>query len=750
MTELLSSKVIIGEEEPNIKSFPTLPTAVLGIQGIAERGPIAQRTLVSSYEEFERVFGSFVSGRELALAVRAFFLNGGRECWVARTCHFSDYRDATTALATKGAVTLQTGTTAPAPASIEGTISSPWPLNPSDTLIGSVGGAADQTATVLATAASVECATAETYALTTGWTLTVKIDGGLVKTIAFLTAEFVDIANATAEEVAAVINAKLPGAFAIASSSGTKVTITSDRRGTGSKVEVTGGTANAAFGFSTSEVVGTGNVVDVGAVSAAELKLIIEAAWTSNGGVVVSQTSGLKLKITTVATGGAASVQIRAASTADSLLGFSDFTLHTGSSGAAVDTLKAEGKTAGAYANNHKIRVVNASNGESGEFNLQVLKGTTVVESFANLTMDSTKTRYAELVLNDADAGSILFAFEDLLAGGSAAQRRPGNTSGATMTTLGDDGLTGLDVWDFIGDKSAGNGLYVFDTSDEISILACPDWTGTAFHAALVEYSRSDKQGLVFAILDPPAGYTAAQIKTYKETLEGELGLEYAALYWPRLLILNPSKVVYGEDPNITVCPSGYVAGIMARNDSQATEGPFYQPAGVTAGKPTGVVGLETVEVLLEPKRDLIFPKRVNPITSLKGYGIFVDGARTLKGEGNFPSIGERRGVSHIERLMYSGLQWVRHRNNTPTLRADVEKQVFAELYGWMLKGAFASNDPQTAFFVDCGPGLNPPSLVRAGQLKLRIGLATNTPAEFVIIMVTKDTRALEEELATV
>jgi hypothetical protein len=159
------------------------------------------------------------------------------------------------------------------------------------------------------------------------------------------------------------------------------------------------------------------------------------------------------------------------------------------------------------------------------------------------------------------------------------------------------------------------------------------------------------------------------------------------------------------------------------------------------------VVGLENETVKFESVRDRIFPLRINPISYLRGYGIFVDGARTLKATGNFPSVGERRGVSYVESQLYSGLQWVRHRNNTPTLRRQVYKEVYALLHGWMRRGAFASDDPATAFFVDVSEALNPPSVVRAGQLVVRVGLATNSPAEFIVIRVVKDTRALEAEL---
>jgi len=43
---------------------------------------------------------------------------------------------------------------------------------------------------------------------------------------------------------------------------------------------------------------------------------------------------------------------------------------------------------------------------------------------------------------------------------------------------------------------------------------------------------------------------------------------------------------------------------------------------------------------------------------------------------------------------------------------------------------------------------LNTPAVVFSGRLLARVGLATNKPAEFVIVMFSQDTRALEESLA--
>jgi hypothetical protein len=61
--QLLSSKVVIVEEEPRVRGIPGLPTAVAGMVGITERGPIDQAMLCTSFasvvssSDREDVFG---------------------------------------------------------------------------------------------------------------------------------------------------------------------------------------------------------------------------------------------------------------------------------------------------------------------------------------------------------------------------------------------------------------------------------------------------------------------------------------------------------------------------------------------------------------------------------------------------------------------------------------------------------------------------------------------------------------------
>jgi len=61
-----------------------LRTDITGFVGLAERGPVDTPTPIESWRQFESHFGGFSGIGYLAYAVRGFFENGGRRCWVVR------------------------------------------------------------------------------------------------------------------------------------------------------------------------------------------------------------------------------------------------------------------------------------------------------------------------------------------------------------------------------------------------------------------------------------------------------------------------------------------------------------------------------------------------------------------------------------------------------------------------------------------------------------------------------------------
>jgi hypothetical protein len=742
--QLLSSKITIEEEEPEIRQIENAATSILGLVGITERGPYEPK-LITGVEDYRRYYGGYHASGEIAQAIDGFFGNGGTQCYVQRITHFTDVTDPSTAasVAASLATNLKTSAISATAGAVTGSIAGPWALADTDTLSFSIDGGGSDVATFNCAPADEECANAETYALTDGWTLTLKVNQGPVQTVTFNTSEFVAIGAATAEEVAAVINAEATGIQATVTSGGTKVTITTDRQGTGAYLEITGGTANAALGFATAETQGTGDAVDSAAVTAAEMKTLIEGDVT---GCTVSEAVGGYLTVTSNTTGVGSSVQVEAASTADDELGFDNAT-HSGTATATPDTMSVAAKTHGAYGNSLSIKIEAATSGDADRFNLVVMKGTIALETWSNLSMLDTDNDYVETVVNDANNGSWYITVTDLDAGGTATQDRPANGTFGPMT-LGNDGLSALADTDFVGGSgvSGRTGLRGLDSVHDLRLVAVPGRATSVVQNAVITYCEVTRSGSCFAVLDPPSNLTPEAMITYVETTASLLNLsEYGSIYWPRIEVANPSTTVFGSGETIYVAPSGYVAGVMARKDTSSEKGVYESAAGVEEGVIFNCLGFENNDTELEEKRDLLYPKRINPITTLPGRPRFIDGSRTLKAGGNFPSVSERRGVIFIEQSIKAGLEWARHKNNDEDLREQASASCEQFLITQMNLGAFRSRDPDTAFFVNFGEALNPTSAQFAGKMYGRIGLATQKPAEFIILRFAQDTRAFAE-----
>jgi len=737
--QLLSSKVIVVEEEPAVRGIPSAPTSVAGAVGVTERGPIDRAVLCTSFEEFQQRFGGFTPDSDLALAAMGFFENGGSQLWVVRTVHHTDVGDPSTATALRGQGEL-TASGISTPAEIVSTKTEPFVFHDGDVFSLAVNGAPEVSGVLSASPAGLLSQGSEPFALADGQTLEVAIDTGEPQTITFIAASFMDIAAATAAEVAAAVNVQILGARSGVDAG--RVGIGSDVTGAGSRVEVVGGTANAALGFPAGPVNGTGYAQNIAEVTVAEILSLIDTFAAGYAlPVVAFDAGGGRIGIRTVATGASASLQVGAV-TAD-VFG-TDHDLHTGSDAGTAVVLRLKAKDAGAYSNRVEVEVRAATFGESDRFDLAISEDGTYLESFPSLSMDESDPRYVQAIVNDSRFGSNFVRITD--------QHLPGAlvpSPQVAQLTGGDDGLTGLDDTDFAGSEAGKTGLHALDQVQDLSLLLVPGRATAAVHNAMVAYCEVDRDGTVFAVLDPPANQSATDIVTYVTGTAalGEL-TEFAAIYWPRVLVLNPAKSVFGPGDKLAVPPSGIIAGVYSRTDSGRPGGVYDPPAGIDKGRMFGVLGFETDEVLEEAKRDLVYPKRINPLTTGPGLPRYIDGSHTLKASGNFPYVAERRGVIFIERSLKQGLQFARHKNNTEGLRAQVRRTITAFLLTQMNNGAFRSREPAKAFFVDVSETLNTPSVIFAGKLIARIGLATNKPAEFIVLRISQDTRALEAELA--
>lgn len=743
-SEFLSSKVVVLEEEPQVLSITALPSTVVLCEGITERGEISTPMLTTSSSEYWQYFGGFTADSQVAIFQHCFFLMGGQFLWVNRTCHFTDVTNKTSYTAVKGAQTLNNAGSTATFGSVKCTNPGTWDMRDYDgvshnTLDISVDGAVAVTKTFAGTKGTLtESSVWGAGLLLDGLTTILKVDGGINQVITF--APPLGGVWAAADAIAC-ISAALVGGNADLNVA--NVRITSDSIGTGSTVaHVAGGTADALLLWANPAVNGTGNIHDLGAVTALEVDAAVGATAT------VDINSDGTVTISALVAGAGHSIQIEASSLADTVMGF-DNLLHEGATDAPAPTLTLTGKTPGAYTANLSVVIGAATSLVAAEFNMVVYENGAIRELFPNLTMDATAPRYIETIVNHASYGSNLITATDLLLVLTPTQKRPVNGTYASLVG-GLDGLIGLVDADYLGSATGPTGLYCFDRITSGTVLVIPGATTLALWQGMIQYAEVTREGTLFCVFDPQASRTAVQIVGDTSTiLESS---EYGAMYWPRVKITNPSTSVFGAGDTITIPPCGPVVGRYAAND-RFVGGVYESPAGLGLGGPSGVLGIvvgleddptgdERHQVLDEKWRDYVYPKRINPIVQLEEGPFHIDGGRTLKSTGNWPHVCQRRGMIGIKASTKHALVYFKHRPNNKENRRRVYRSLDKYLEGEMMKGAFETKEKKTAYGIDVSDQLNSAVVRAAGQMKVRIGTKMATPSEFIWETLTADTLA--------
>jgi phage tail sheath protein FI len=288
---------------------------------------------------------------------------------------------------------------------------------------------------------------------------------------------------------------------------------------------------------------------------------------------------------------------------------------------------------------------------------------------------------------------------------------------------------------DYVGDPAERTGFSGLEAVDDVTMVAVPDLMA-AFQAGAIDVetvkavqlaviTHCEMMGDRVAILDPPPGLNAQQIKEWRVD-GGGFDSKYAALYWPWIKTFDPTT-----GTNAFIPPSGHMAGVWARNDD--TRGVHKAPANEVI---RGVTSLETQITKVE--QELLNPIGVNCIRSFPGRGIRVWGARTLSSDAEWRYLNVRRLFNYLEESILQGTQWAVFEPNDPALWARIRRTISAFLTNEWRKGALFGLTPEQAFFVKCDDETNPAEGIDAGQVVCQIGVAPVKPAEFVIFQLSQ------------
>jgi hypothetical protein len=414
------------------------------------------------------------------------------------------------------------------------------------------------------------------------------------------------------------------------------------------------------------------------------------------------------------------------------------------------NTLKVDALYYGARGNDISIKIQDATNGIAGQFDLLVYVDDVLDEWFKNLSMDSASDTYVEDIINTASSRSDWIRVDDQSLVGDEDDKRPKNYTTATDLAGGNDGLAALADADYVGAAAYHTGLYAFNLVEDGDILITPDKaSSTGYQNSAISWCDTEKSGKVLFIAETPASTDSDAAVVIAGALTAS---EYrTGLYWPGIKIANPDKVTYGKADTITIRPCGSIAGRMAKNSINESSKMWTQPGNAYMGWLDGVVGVEDVSVKEPSIRDYVTDYRINPIMEGRradgSYGVWLDDVQLGRGDFNFKSIGEGRGVAYLRKKLEKYLEIHRAQNNTETRRRNVKTDIEAELLQHMEMDAFISRDASEAFYVNTDPdgtGLNNPVVQDDETFKILVAVATARAARLIQLFFTRDARAVE------
>jgi phage tail sheath protein FI len=231
------------------------------------------------------------------------------------------------------------------------------------------------------------------------------------------------------------------------------------------------------------------------------------------------------------------------------------------------------------------------------------------------------------------------------------------------------------------------------------------------------------------AVLDSADGQRISEVRQYRAQLDST----HAALYYPWVRILDPVT-----EQEILLPPSGFVAGIYARNDTD--HGVHKAPANEVVRQ---AIGLEVV--LNKAQQDVLNPEGINCFRFFEGRGFRLWGARTISSDPEWKYVNLRRYFAFLERSIERGTQWAVFESNGPTLWANVRRTIEDFLFNEWKSDHLLGEKPQESYFVRCDRTTMTQNDLDNGRLVCLIGVAPLRPAEFVIFRIgqwTADRRA--------
>jgi len=239
-----------------------------------------------------------------------------------------------------------------------------------------------------------------------------------------------------------------------------------------------------------------------------------------------------------------------------------------------------------------------------------------------------------------------------------------------------------------------------------------------------------ESRGDSFLIIDPNPNLENDTLAITQ--LVGSYGASsYAAVYYGMLSMSNPAAG--GSAALRQTFPGGALAGLYTRVDTERSVAKA--PAGY-AYELRNTFGVATK--FTETETGDLYAAHVNTIKPVTGAGVIVNGARTLKKTDLTKYVPTRRSLNFIKANVEQISQFAVFEPNGEKLWADVASRIANFLSNFWSNGGLRGNSATEAYYITCDSSNNNSASVEAGELHIEVGVALQTPAEFIVINISQ------------
>lgn len=390
-------------------------------------------------------------------------------------------------------------------------------------------------------------------------------------------------------------------------------------------------------------------------------------------------------------------------------------------------TLKVTAISPGTWGNRVYVDVAASTSG-GGRFDLFVYVGGATAaylkERFTDVSLNPADSRNATALINSPVTGSAFVQVQSLLNTAWDASHSPAVQTGTALTG-GTDGVAAIDL------ATATERLEIVG---ENLILNIPGVTDATVLNPIITWAET--QGSVFVVVDGVKSTSADNAHSYALSLQnmstGGSALRsssYAAVYGPWLIVNDPATAASGSARLLP--PGGAVLGQYSRTD--ASRGVQKPPAGVD----TVLRGVLDVEFRFSnDDQDSLNVAGINVLKSLPGTGFVIYGARTLAAGMPDRYVSVRRSLMLIKKGVLDATRFAVFEPNDQILWEQINAVISQYLLTLMQTGVLAGTTPEQAYFVTCDSSNNTPTSVANGVVNISVGVALQTPAEFIVIEI--------------